>query len=143
MVAEASRTIDTLTARLRALDPDRTLARGWSITAGPDGHVVRAPDDVQPGDAADHSAGRRRAAIYGDGPMPDDNPAEIGYADALAELEAILEEIEDDAVDVDVLAVRVKRGAELLRICRARISAAKVEVTQIVAELDPEADAED
>jgi len=63
-------------------------------------------------------------------------PADIGYAEALAELEAILMEIEDDAVDVDVLAARVKRAAELLRICRDRITAAKVEVTQIVAELD-------
>lgn len=70
--------------------------------------------------------------------MPDaDDTQEIGYAEALAELEAILEEIEDDAVDVDVLAARVKRAAELLRVCRARITAAKVEVTQIVAELDP------
>jgi len=69
--------------------------------------------------------------------MADDAAPEIGYADALAELEAILEEIEDDSVDVDVLAARVKRGAELLRVCRARITAAKVEVTQIVAELDP------
>jgi exodeoxyribonuclease VII small subunit len=68
--------------------------------------------------------------------MADDPGAEIGYADALAELEAILEEIEDDAVDVDVLAARVKRAAELLRVCRARITAARVEVTQIVAELD-------
>ena len=70
--------------------------------------------------------------------MPDDHdPGEIGYADALAELESILEEIEDDAVDVDVLAARVKRAAQLLRVCRSRINAAKVEVTQIVAELDP------
>lgn len=70
--------------------------------------------------------------------MPDaDDTQEIGYAEALAELEAILEEIEDDAVDVDLLAARVKRAAELLRVCRARITAAKVEVTQIVAELDP------
>jgi exodeoxyribonuclease VII small subunit len=68
--------------------------------------------------------------------MADDPVAEIGYADALAELETILEEIEDDAVDVDVLAARVKRAAELLRVCRARITAARVEVTQIVAELD-------
>jgi exodeoxyribonuclease VII small subunit len=68
--------------------------------------------------------------------MADDPSAEIGYADALAELEAILEEIEDDAVDVDVLATRVKRAAELLRVCRSRITAARVEVTQIVAELD-------
>ena len=37
-----------------------------------------------------------------------------------------------------MLAARVKRGAELLRVCRARITAAKVEVTQIVAELDPD-----
>lgn len=69
--------------------------------------------------------------------MPEDATAEIGYAEALAELESILEEIEDDAVDVDVLAARVKRAAELLRVCRGRITAAKVEVTQIVAELDP------
>ena len=60
---------------------------------------------------------------------------EIGYAAALAELEAILAEIEDDAVDVDVLATRVRRAAELLRVCRDRIAAARVEVTQIVAEL--------
>jgi hypothetical protein len=33
----------------------------------------------------------------------------------------------------------VKRAAELLRICRDRITAAKVEVTQIVAELEPDA----
>lgn len=68
--------------------------------------------------------------------MADEPTAEVGYADAMAELEAILEEIEDDAVDVDVLAARVKRAAELLRVCRARISAARVEVTQIVADLD-------
>jgi exodeoxyribonuclease VII small subunit len=63
--------------------------------------------------------------------------AEIGYADALAELEGILEEIEDDAVDVDVLAARVKRAAELLRVCRSRITAARDEVDRIVADLSP------
>jgi exodeoxyribonuclease VII small subunit len=61
----------------------------------------------------------------------------IGYGDALAELERILDEIEDDAVDVDVLATKVKRAAELLRVCRDRIASARVEVTQIVADLDP------
>jgi exodeoxyribonuclease VII small subunit len=77
--------------------------------------------------------------------MPDDAaPAtEIGYAAALAELESILAEIEDDAVDVDVLAARVRRAAELLRICRDRITAARVEVTQIVDELEPAADPDD
>ena len=62
--------------------------------------------------------------------------SEIGYGDALAELEQILDDIEDDTVDVDVLATKVRRAAELLRVCRDRISAARIEVTQIVADLD-------
>ncbi len=62
---------------------------------------------------------------------------EIGYGDALAELERILDEIEDDAVDVDVLATKVRRAAELLRVCRDRIASARIEVTQIVADLEP------
>jgi exodeoxyribonuclease VII small subunit len=66
----------------------------------------------------------------------------IGYGEALAELEVILDEIEDDAVDVDVLAVRVKRAAELLRVCRDRIASARIEVTRIVADLEPAVDAE-
>ncbi len=61
----------------------------------------------------------------------------IGYGDALAELESILAEIEDDSVDVDVLATRVRRAAELLRVCRDRITSARIEVTQIVADLEP------
>lgn len=49
-MAERERALGALEARLRALDPERTLARGWSITRGPDGRVVRAPDDVRLGD---------------------------------------------------------------------------------------------
>jgi exodeoxyribonuclease VII small subunit len=61
---------------------------------------------------------------------------ELGYADALAELERILDEIEDDAIDVDGLAVRVARAGELLRLCRGRIAAARVEVEAVLHELD-------
>ena len=64
----------------------------------------------------------------------------VGYADAVAELERILDELEDDTVDVDVLAARVRRAAELLRLCRDRISAARVEVEAVVAELGPPVD---
>lgn len=49
-VAEAERSLGTVAARLRALDPERTLARGWSITRGPDGAVLRSPADVSAGD---------------------------------------------------------------------------------------------
>ena len=62
---------------------------------------------------------------------------EIGYGAALRELEGILDEIEDDAVDVDVLAARVKRAAELLRVCRDRITAARMEIVHIVADMVP------
>jgi exodeoxyribonuclease VII small subunit len=64
----------------------------------------------------------------------------IGYADALAELERILGELEDDTVDVDVLAARVRRAADLLRLCRDRIASARVEVESIVADLGPPPD---
>ena len=49
-VADAERVLGAVEARLRALDPERTMARGWSITRGPDGRVVRSADDVAPGD---------------------------------------------------------------------------------------------
>jgi exodeoxyribonuclease VII small subunit len=61
---------------------------------------------------------------------------ELGYADALAELEGILHELEGDAVDVDHLGERVRRAAELIRLCRGRIDHARMEIEQVVAELD-------
>lgn len=63
--------------------------------------------------------------------------APTGYAAAMAELEAILAEIEGDAVDVDVLTDKVARAAVLIRWCRGRIDGARVDVERIVAELDP------
>jgi exodeoxyribonuclease VII large subunit len=50
VLAEAERALDMVEARVRALDPERTLARGWSITRGPQGRVLRSPADVLPGD---------------------------------------------------------------------------------------------
>ncbi len=64
----------------------------------------------------------------------DDEP--LGYAAALAELEAILDELEDDALDVDLLAARVTRAAELITLCRDRIDGARLEVERIVAAFD-------
>jgi exodeoxyribonuclease VII small subunit len=62
---------------------------------------------------------------------------EISYAAALAELEGILSAIEEEQVDVDDLAVKVKRSAELIRLCRSRIEAATIEVEAIVDEMEP------
>jgi exodeoxyribonuclease VII small subunit len=65
---------------------------------------------------------------------------DITYAEAQAELDAILHELDGDEVDVDVLGARVRRAAELLRLCRSRIAAARFEVEQVVGELEVEAD---
>ena len=61
---------------------------------------------------------------------------ELSYRDALDELESILEAIEEEQVDVDDLAVKVRRSAELIRLCRERIGAATVAVEAIVEEMD-------
>ena len=62
----------------------------------------------------------------------------MSYVDALSELEHILDELDGDEVDVDVLGARVRRAAELLRLCRDRIAGARFEVEQVVAELEAE-----
>jgi exodeoxyribonuclease VII small subunit len=67
---------------------------------------------------------------------PTADPDELGYAQALAELEEILDALEDDTVDGDRLATQVQRAAELIRICRGRIRDARVDVEQIVADLE-------
>ncbi len=62
--------------------------------------------------------------------------SEPGYGEAMAELDAILTELEGDELDVDVLAERVQRASELLKVCRARIVRAQQDVDRIVADLD-------
>lgn len=62
-------------------------------------------------------------------------PIAAGYAEALAELESILAELERTDVDVDVLAHKVKRAVELIGFCRARIGNARLQIEQVVADL--------
>ena len=58
------------------------------------------------------------------------------YAEASAELEEILEKIETGEADVDEVVALVRRGAELIRFCRERLDAARLEVGKVVADLD-------
>jgi exodeoxyribonuclease VII small subunit len=59
----------------------------------------------------------------------------IAYADAMAELEGILADIEQDDVDIDLLAEKVRRASDLVRLCRERIQGARMHVEQVVTEL--------
>jgi exodeoxyribonuclease VII small subunit len=62
--------------------------------------------------------------------------SEPGYGAAMVELEAILDELEGDQLDVDRLAERVQRASELLKICRTRIARAQHDVDRIVSDLE-------
>jgi len=66
----------------------------------------------------------------------DDKSGQLGYAEAMTELEGILEELEGDHLDVDVLAERVRRASELIKLCRTRISRAQEDVNRIVTDLE-------
>jgi exodeoxyribonuclease VII small subunit len=83
-----------------------------------------------------------------DGPADDstgdrsgDPAGDLGYADALDELEAILRELEGADVDVDRLAEQVERAAHLIAVCRERIGRARLRIDGVVADLDTAADA--
>jgi exodeoxyribonuclease VII large subunit len=51
LIAAAAHDLDRLDAQVRALDPARTLARGWSITRDDDGQVLRSAASVADGDS--------------------------------------------------------------------------------------------
>lgn len=66
------------------------------------------------------------------------DPEELGFAAAMAELEGIVAELESDTLDVDLLADRVERAAELVGWCRDRIDGTRFRVEEILERLDPQ-----
>lgn len=65
--------------------------------------------------------------------MTDDEPT---YSEALAELEAILDDLDDDHLDVDALAEKVERASHLVQLCRQRVAGARTAVEDVVTDLD-------
>ena len=63
-----------------------------------------------------------------------------GYSAALHELDGILRELEGSDVDVDRLADRVARAAQLIALCRERIGAARLQIDEVIADLDGDLD---
>jgi exodeoxyribonuclease VII small subunit len=61
---------------------------------------------------------------------------QLGYSAALHELDDILRELEGSDVDVDRLAARVARAAQLIALCRERIGAARLQIDEVIADLD-------
>ena len=65
----------------------------------------------------------------------DQGSVPAGYAEALAELDGILADLERADVDVDVLAAKVQRAAVLIAFCRDRIGSARLQIEQAVSDL--------
>ena len=68
--------------------------------------------------------------------MMESEATELSFGAAMEELEAILRRVEGEEIDIDELGDELKRAAELLDICRAKIRRAEVEVSQIVQTLE-------
>jgi exodeoxyribonuclease VII small subunit len=62
----------------------------------------------------------------------------ITYSQAIEELEAIVNEIENEDISVDVLSEKVKRASVLIAICRKALHTTEEEVKKILEELNRE-----
>ncbi|KMQ72563.1 Exodeoxyribonuclease 7 small subunit [bioreactor metagenome] len=61
---------------------------------------------------------------------------ELKYTDAFEELQQIVEEIEDGSISVDQLSEKVKRAAELIKVCKKKLTTTEEDVNKILKELE-------
>lgn len=61
---------------------------------------------------------------------------EIKYEEALAELEDIARRMETSELDIDSLAIKLKRAQELIKLCKARLTDADAEIKKILGSGD-------
>ncbi len=62
---------------------------------------------------------------------------ELTYAEALAELEKIIKEMESGEIDVDTLTEKVKRADYLYKFCLSRLKKVEDEVQSIMENIEP------
>ncbi len=61
---------------------------------------------------------------------------ESNYVAAFEELQEIVSEMETGNINIDELAIKVKRAAELIKICKSKLKATELDVQKILDELD-------
>ena len=57
------------------------------------------------------------------------------YTDAFAELQQIVEDIENGQISVDELSEKVKRATVLIRICKTKLTSTEEDVNKILKDL--------
>lgn len=60
----------------------------------------------------------------------------INYTAAFNELRGIVAEIEEGEISVDELSAKVKRAAQLIKICRNKLTSTEEDVNKILKELE-------
>ncbi|MEX6687764.1 exodeoxyribonuclease VII small subunit [Danxiaibacter flavus] len=63
---------------------------------------------------------------------------ELNYTQAFEELQAIVTEIEQGEITVDELSEKVKRAAQLIKICKQKLTTTEEDVNKILKELEGE-----
>ena len=61
--------------------------------------------------------------------------ANENYTEAFEELQTIVSEIEQGAISVDELSEKVKRAAQLIKICKSKLTTTEEDVNKILKEL--------
>ncbi|MCM1031651.1 MAG: exodeoxyribonuclease VII small subunit [Oscillibacter sp.] len=62
----------------------------------------------------------------------------LSYKEAMAEIEQIVACLEENKLDVDELAVKVKRVSELIAFCKAKLHDTEEEVENILKTMEEE-----
>ncbi len=57
------------------------------------------------------------------------------YQQAIEELEAIVNEIENDDISVDELSEKVKRASQLIVLCKTKLTKTEQEVSKVLEEM--------
>jgi exodeoxyribonuclease VII small subunit len=61
--------------------------------------------------------------------------SKLSFGEAIEEVETILDRLQEDTVDIDDLAMEVRRAVELIKVCREKLDRTDREVRELVAEL--------
>jgi exodeoxyribonuclease VII small subunit len=67
----------------------------------------------------------------------------VDYTEAFNELQEIVAEIEEGEISVDELSAKVKRAAQLIKICRKKLTSTEEDVHKILKELEEKDAGED
>ena len=72
--------------------------------------------------------------------MVNQQRTELSYSQAVERLDQILERIERGEVDIDELSALVEEAAELVTLCRKKLTQAEMQVKKITERLEREAE---